>query len=407
MPTNPYRPNRSPPNPHRSNWTAADVRVQDRLDVTPPNPYRLNRLSPNPHQSNWTAKDDRVDDRQGNDRWHGVQVNNEPRMNTRERTQTEQHENAAGNDETTNAVIATDRTSTCDTTLMTPSQLRQAYPNLIIEEQVPQREQGQDFNEEFGAAFNKDEGYLMGLDGVESLQVYDLERIGFSDPKKAYRAFHMEHQMLMANWHTTTSRGKIVGPNQKQLLQDISLFTPLASTRQSDVIDFIAQFHDLIDSYNIAVMPFSMIEVKFGIVGLCIPGVGEMKYDRMRQALAKILYGHLIPNNIDKMGRLDQLLLNAKNRIPPNGYEMLHILLELYVDPFKPHMVDIKWPTFGSCWNIFDYAGQFNVIMQLYEKKGEKVEPRKAAIKFLEAVKKEGGVTYRAAALLLKTAILE
>jgi len=99
--------------------------------------------------------------------------------------------------------------------------------------------------------------------------------------------------------------------------------------------------------------------------------------------------------------------LNAKNRIPPNGYKMLHILLELYVDPFKPHMVDIKWPTFGSCRNIFDYAGQFNVIMQLYEKKGEKVEPRKAAIKFLEAVKKEGGITYRVTALLLKTAILE
>ena len=154
-------------------------------------------------------------------------------------------------------------------------------------------------------------------------------------------------------------------------------------------------------------MPFSMIEVKFGIVGLCIPGVGEMKYDRMGQALAKILYGHLIPHHIDKIGRLDQLLLNAKNNIPPNGYEMLHILLELYVDPFKPHMVDTKWPTFGSCRNIFDYAGQFNVIMQLYEKKGDKVEPRKAAIKFLEAVKREGNVTYRAAALLLKTAIME
>ena len=132
--------------------------------------------------------------------------------------------------------------------------------------------------------------------------MYDLERIGFFDPKKTYRAFHTEHQTLMANWHMTTSCGKIVGPNLKQLLQDIGLFNPLASTRQSDVIDFVTQFHDLIDSYNIAVMPFSMIEVKFRIVGLCLPGVGEMKYDRMGQALAKVLYGHLIPHQIDKMG---------------------------------------------------------------------------------------------------------
>ena len=263
------------------------------------------------------------------------------------------------------------------------------------------------FDRELEQAFNKDQDYLMGLDGIEDLTLCDLENIGFVEPRKAYRAFHLEHQTLMANWHMTTSRGKIVGPNQKQLLQDINIFNPLASTRQADVIDFVAQFHDLMDSYNIVVMPFSMIEVKFGVVGLCLPGVGEMKYDRMGQALSKILYGHLIPHNIDRCGKLDQLLLNAKNKIPPNGYEMLHILLVQYVDPFKPHMVDIKWPTFSSCKNIYDYAGQFSVTMQLYEKKGERIEPRKAAIKFLEAVKKEGGVTYNAAALLLKTAILE
>jgi hypothetical protein len=315
------------------------------------------------------------------------------------------------------------------------SQLREAYPHLIIEERTPARkappqqewqppirnpyavhqtvphgrsprEQQKgynlqdEFDDKFETAFNHDAKYLMGLDGTESITIEDLEEIGFADPVKAYRAFHTEHQTLMANWHTTTSRGKIVGPNQKQLLQDISLFNPLASTRQADVIDFVAQFHDLIDSYNIAVMPFSMIEVKFGIVGLCLPGVGEMKYDQMGQALAKILYGHLIPHNIDKVGKLDQLLLNAKNRVQANGYEMLYI-------PFKPHMVEIKWPTFGGCRNIFDYAGQFSVIMQLYEKKGDRIEPRKAALKILEAVKREGGVTYKAAALLLKTAIME
>ena len=38
--------------------------------------------------------------------------------------------------------------------------------------------------------------------------------------------------------------------------------------------------------------------------------------------------------------------------------------------------------------------------MQLYEKKGKKIEPEKAVIKLLEAVKKEGGVTYKAAALM-------
>ena len=147
----------------------------------------------------------------------------------------------------------------------------------------------------------------------------DLERIGFMELRQAYRAFHLEHQTLIANWHMTTSRGKIVGPNQKQILQDINIFNPLASTRQSDVINFVTQFRDLIDSYNIVVMPFLMIEVKFGVVGLCIPGVGEMKYDWMGQALSKILYGHLLLHNIDKCGKLDQLLPMPKTEYRPMG----------------------------------------------------------------------------------------
>jgi hypothetical protein len=85
-----------------------------------------------------------------------------------------------------------------DTVMLTPTQLRQVYPHLIIEERVkagvPSDSQCQmnrtssrtaydeaqdirsgrnnlqlEFDEEFEKAFTKDEGYIMGLDGVETL----------------------------------------------------------------------------------------------------------------------------------------------------------------------------------------------------------------------------------------------
>lgn len=143
------------------------------------------------------------------------------------------------------------------------------------------------FDDEFKQAFGMDDTYLMRLDGVEGLRLKDLKCIGFLDSMKAYWAFHMEHQTLMANWHMTTSHDKIVSPNQEQLLQDDSIFNPLASMPQFDVIDFVVQFHDLIDSYNNVIMLFSILEVKFGVVGLCLSGVGEMKYDQMGQALGQ------------------------------------------------------------------------------------------------------------------------
>lgn len=61
-----------------------------------------------------------------------------------------------------------------------------------------------------------------------------------------------------------------------------------------------------------------MMEVKFGTIGLCLSEVGETKYNKMAAALMKILYGHLIPHQVDQFGKLDQLLLNAKNKnLPP------------------------------------------------------------------------------------------
>ena len=66
-----------------------------------------------------------------------------------------------------------------------------------------------------------------------------------------------------------------------------------------------------------------------------------------------------------------QPLLNARNKTTPNSYEMFHILREQYFDLFKPHSGENELPTFDTCRNIFDYAGQFYVVIQLYKKKGK------------------------------------
>lgn len=45
--------------------------------------------------------------------------------------------------------------------------------------------------------------------------IYSMDR--FTDLMKACGAFQLD-QTLMTHWDMTTSHGKIVGPNQKQLL---------------------------------------------------------------------------------------------------------------------------------------------------------------------------------------------
>lgn len=89
--------------------------------------------------------------------------------------------------------------------------------------------------------------YLMGINGIDVPTVADLEQVGFANPLKAFWAFQTEHQNLMADWYITMSCRKCVWPNQKQIFQDISMFHTLTSMKQSDVIDFVSPFLDLLD----------------------------------------------------------------------------------------------------------------------------------------------------------------
>jgi hypothetical protein len=189
----------------------------------------------------------------------------------------------------------------------------------------------------------------------------------------------------MSSWVTPAFNGRkaIIGPDQRRLLGDVDVFTPLKSTKLADIIGFVSQFSSLLGSYSIAVMPFDHIALEYGEVGLCYPGVGKIKYKKMAEALAKLLYHRLIPSGIDKTGALDDMLTLEQEKSSPNGYAMLWALLELFIDAFKSDQVQVTWPDFQEEDNIFTFTRNFVLVKRLTNRKTDKAKARNIALLYL------------------------
>ena len=86
----------------------------------------------------------------------------------------------------------------------------------------------------------------------------------------------------------------------------------------------------------------------------------------MAAALAKTQYGNLNPQIIDQQGMLDQLLINTKRQNATFCYD----------NTWNQSNININWPFAGTCENKFDFAGQYQLTMQL-NKKGERYQNTK------------------------------
>jgi hypothetical protein len=213
----------------------------------------------------------------------------------------------------------------------------------------------------------------------------------------------------MDGWLRPASRGfaPAAGPDQKQLLKDLHVFTKLQSTKLTDVIDFISQFHGLLGAYTLCVMPFDRVVLEYEHVGLCYPGVGRKRYKKMGIALAKLLYDRLIPRGLDKTGSLDEIMRLENEKADPNGYAMLWKLLKECVSAFNPDAIQVTWPTYLDDMALFEFTRCFVLTQRLCAQKGAAVLPRGAALAYLDEVSRATGNQYQAAVMLLRSKVMD
>jgi hypothetical protein len=170
---------------------------------------------------------------------------------------------------------------------------------------------------------------------------------------------HKRIYQLWTNHYTNTT-----GPQVSRILEKtLKLFPILDSTSTDEVVDFYDRLQELSPTYLLGIMPFDAIILCYRFEGLCIPGLGIVRYTSMAKALME-LHPHLIP------GRLSPQINAALASVhyeTNNGYDYLWRILKLTVPGFDP-VVPIQIPVWSEIEDIFKFAQAYLLYFRLQGK---------------------------------------
>lgn len=150
-------------------------------------------------------------------------------------------------------------------------------------------------------------------------------------------------------------------------------------------------------------MPFNDIELIYGAVGLCLPGVGIVRYTEMGRHLAMYLKEKLPMGEEYEDSHLAQALTLVASKPHPNGYEMLQTLFEECISSFQLDDMEMTWPTYDDFDHPFLYAEAMSNQVLMARKRGQIILAKNEARTFLKNIMEHANKDhYKWAAMLLK-----
>ena len=154
--------------------------------------------------------------------------------------------------------------------------------------------------------------YLCGQSGVADSKYMDMEfltYLGF--PMDIHEDIVASASELFTDWKTP-----VINPKYIDSLKSLDSLEP------ANFVDWYSHLRIDLPRYNIAVVPFDGIVLKWGALGLCLPGVGETKYMAMSQPFFSLLE-RLLPMS-------DPVVLqcyHAYGGIQHDGFKFLHSVM--------------------------------------------------------------------------------
>jgi hypothetical protein len=158
------------------------------------------------------------------------------------------------------------------------------------------------------------------------------------------------------------------GPHTPDILKQISSWDKLSDLSPTGWQAFYNRLRRFSFKWNIALMPFKAINLKYECRGhaLCTCGLGLGRWKRMGDALFLVLEYLLPDNNSIISTNLDAL---ANGPSAANGYELLWILLKEFIPMFDRSKPAI-FPTWSNSEDIFQFARMLLMYCTLSQHRG-------------------------------------
>ncbi len=227
--------------------------------------------------------------------------------------------------------------------------------------------------------------YHIGTHGVAVLTHAILVKCGYnqivsSDVVTCHNNIIAVHRRVRELWYNPSTH--TYGPQVERIVtKSLKLLPTLDSATTETMVDFYDRLQESATGLAIAIMPFDMVMIKNGLIGLCIPGLGVNKYHVMSKALMELL-PRLISGNLSP--QINAALASVRSE-SGNGYNFLWRVLELTVPGFNP-MIPIQVPQWSNTDDIFSFAQAYLLHFCLQGKMNFHYSDRTRAGIFLHAI---------------------
>jgi hypothetical protein len=143
--------------------------------------------------------------------------------------------------------------------------------------------------------------YHIGTHGVAMLTHAILVKCGYnqiasSDVVTCHNDIIAVHRRVWELWYNPSSH--TYGPQVERIVtKSLKLLPTLDLAATETMVDFYDRLQESASGLAIAIMPFDTVMIRYGLKGLCVPGLGMDKYHVMSKALMELL-PRLISGNL-------------------------------------------------------------------------------------------------------------
>jgi hypothetical protein len=171
------------------------------------------------------------------------------------------------------------------------------------------------------------------------------------------------------------------------IVEKVLLNSPrLRSLDAKDAVDFYDRLQKLFLGYVLPLMPFDTIKLSFNFGGLCLPGLGTMRYAEVGSALMEILPCLLSATSLDVRSAIATMGFESNN-----GYDLFWRILELKVLGFDP-TIPILPPTWHRNSDVFNFFHSHLLYFCLQAKKNNYLNACTHTSIFLRAIANSNNV---------------
>lgn len=174
---------------------------------------------------------------------------------------------------------------------------------------------------------------------------------------------------LLQDWKTPSISNK-----------HLATFKPLESLSPEDFVVWYSNTRYAVARYDVGLMPFDAIVLKWAFVGLCYPGVGGNRYLQMASALYEILDATL-PKEVP----LVRDVMHTQEGFHQDGYRLLNSLLIRFMPVFCAS-IPATPPMWPDVLNVSRMAKLWLLHFRLVAKSGSSFSDTERSLLFLDSI---------------------